>query len=138
MMKQKPVIRTWVVAAVLMQLPLPAAADSASAIRVRAAYLAQIELALDAMGYSIDPPDGLPDPRTAAALAAFLGRHGLPEATPAGAALAAMARAAADLQQAERRVRADLRRAAEERLVRYDLARPATEQLAVADPPAQR
>lgn len=121
------------------QLSLAAAADGAMATaRTQARFLAQIELALDAMGYSIDPPDGLPDARTTAALAMFLERLGLPDATPIGGALAATALAAADLQRAERLVRAELRRDAEERMVRQDLARPTIEQLAVATPSASQ
>lgn len=85
------------------------------------------------MGYRIDPPDGMPDARTEAALAAFLHRHALPPATPVSGLLVAVAKAAAELQRAERLVRAGLRRDDEERLVRADLARRAPAALVAAE-----
>jgi hypothetical protein len=114
--------------------PVAAEPDASAGRRLAAAQLARIELALDVMGYRIDPPDGLLDARTETALAALLERQGLPESTPVSQALVAMVEAAAELQRAERAIRTLLRRASEERLLRADLlARRAPTDFVAAD-----
>jgi hypothetical protein len=99
-----------------------------------AATLARAELALDALGYGIDPPDGLPDRLTSRALAWFRRGAGLPAELPVDDPLADVLEAAAALRATTHRALAAARRAAEERLVRADVsAKPARAPLRSAD-----
>ena len=88
----------------------------------QAATLARAELALDALGYRIDPPDGLPDRLTSRALAWFRRDAGLPAELPVDDPLADVLEAAAALRATTHRALAAARRAAEERLVRADVS----------------
>ena len=87
-----------------------------------AAMLARVELALDALGYRIDPPDGLPDGLTSRALACFRRDARLPAGLPVDGHLATVLEAAVELRAVTHRALAAARRAAEERLVQADLS----------------
>jgi hypothetical protein len=117
---------------------LHGAASAGGSERIDGARLyAGAEIALVDLGYTIDYPDGFPDPQSEAALAALRGFLALPADTPLRASLVA---ALASLAQA----RSDgLRAAAEIRLAREQAAivgaamnpMEATEAVATAEDP---
>jgi peptidoglycan hydrolase-like protein with peptidoglycan-binding domain len=114
----------WLLVAALGLGPAAAMAeDAAAAARSlhQAALLAQVEMALDELGYDIDSPDGLPDPRTEDALARFRRQTGAAPGQAIDEGLVAALRAAV-AAQADRRLRQARKRIAEEEvLVRRDL-----------------
>lgn len=121
---------------------MPSTADAEErrqqAERLRqAALLVRAEFALEALGYGIDPPDGLPDDRTRAALRHFGRGAGLPGPAPVSQTLVAALEAAAVVLAAERAALAMGRRDAEERLVRADLAAKARRSLPRTSEPRQ-
>lgn len=100
----------------------PSGAPANAAMVTDAALLVRAELALDALGYPVEPPDGMADAATTRALRAFRTRAGLPLSPGVDLALAKALEEAVARAEARRRALAAARRAEEERLVRADLA----------------